>query len=407
MKHRHLFPTLGLVLALGLGGCGNDVTVVERGPWGTIHTWAGTGLPQQGPEGQHRLATALWIPMDICFAPDGTPWIMDWNNHRVLTVGTDGTIFRAIGTGQLGNGEEGSARDVALNHPTHVSFDSQGRVLLAAWHNSQVLRLDPADSSVVRVAGIPGTANRTFSGDGGPAVEAGLDLPVSTAFDSEGRLYIADQQNQRIRRVEPVSGELTDSHADTNQARSIITTFAGEGTKGYNGDGPALETWFNAPGGQAASPVWKLTIHGDEIYFADTANNLVRKITQGGQVVTVAGGGGDFHPTTNIPIPGYSGDGGLATEAELSFPCDVAFDSEGNLYIADFGNDRIRKVDTDGIISTFAGRGSIPPGQSYDLGDGGDPRNAYLWDPYGIAVDAFDNVYIADARHNRIRVVPK
>lgn len=408
MTYRHLAPLLGIVATLCLASCGNDVTVVERGPWGTIHTWAGTGLPQYGPEGGHRLATALYSPMDVAFAPDGTPWILDWNNHRVLSIGSDGTITRRIGTGQLGNAQEGLARDVGLNHPTHVSFDPQGRVILSAWHNSQVMRYDPTDESLLRVAGVPGNINnRLFGGDGGPAVEAFVNLPVSTAFDSQGRLYIADQQNQRIRRVDPVAGELTDSLADSLAERSIIRTVAGEGTKGYNGDGAALDTWFNAPGGQEASPMWKLTIFDDEVYFADTANNIIRKLTADGQVTTVAGGGNGLHPTNNVPLSGHSGDGGPATDATLSYPCDLAFDSEGNMYIADYNNYCVRKVDTNGIISTFAGAGPPPLGTNYDIGDGGDPRQAYIFRPWGVAVDAFDNVYIADTLHHRIRVVPK
>lgn len=406
MKHRIL--ALALAPALLLAGCGNDVTVVERGPWGTIHTWAGTGLPQQGPEGGHRLATAIYSPMDVAFAPDGTPWILDWNNHRVLSVGSDGIVTRRIGTGQLGNAEEGLAREISLNHPTHVSFDGQGRVILSAWHNSQVMRYDPTDESFRRIAGIAGNVNnRQFGGDGGPAVDAYVNLPVSSAFDSQGRLYIADQQNQRIRRIEPVAGELTDSDADTLAARSIITTVAGEGTKGYNGDGAALDTWFNAPGGQQASPMWKLEVYQDEVYVCDTANNVVRKLTTDGQVVTVAGGGLGVNSNNNIPRSGHTGDGGPTTDATLSYPCDLAFDSEGNMYIADYNNFCIRKVDPDGVITTFAGAGPPPIGTNYDIGDGGDPRQAYLFRPWGVAVDAFDNVYIADTLHHRIRVVPK
>ncbi len=371
-------------LILGMAACGGDPTSVDdpeetdepQGPYAVITTLVGTGDAGKGDEGVGPLETQLYLPQDLTFGPDGLPYILDWNNHRVRVL--DGSVMRTvIGTGELGDAPAGQALEIGLNHPTHVSFDPLGRLILSAWHNSMVLRMD---FTTGHIEPIVGNGFRAYGGDGGPAIDAWVNLPVSTAFDAAGRMYISDQENQRIRMV------------DTND---IITTVVGTGEPGFSGDGgPATEAQIFAPVGQAAAPTSRIAIDSDgNLYLADTANNRIRKIDTDGIINTVAGNG-------NI---GSSGDGGLATEASLNFPIDIAIDEEDNLFIADTSNSCIRKVDTNGNITTFAGQCGI---SGYE-GDGGHPTEARLDRPYGIAFDSEGNFYIADTHNHRIRVVLK
>jgi sugar lactone lactonase YvrE len=187
--------------------------------------------------------------------------------------------------------------------------------------------------------------------------------------DAYGNLYIADYYNSRIRKV------------DTN---GIITTVAGDGTNGYSGDGGAASNaWLYCPSGVAVDAYGNL-------YIADYYNSRIRKVDTNGIITTVAGDG------TN----GYSGDGGVATNARVYYPSGVAVDAYGNLYIADSDNSRIRKVDTNGIITTVAGTN----GSGYS-GDGGAATNARLAYPEGPAMDTSGNLYIADTDNSRIRKV--
>ena len=321
---------------------------------------------------KHSFIFPKILPSD----PMGFPTSSTGNNHRVRVL--DGSVMRTvIGTGELGDAPAGQALEIGLNHPTHVSFDPLGRLILSAWHNSMVLRMD---FTTGHIEPIVGNGFRAYGGDGGPAIDAWVNLPVSTAFDAAGRMYISDQENQRIRMV------------DTND---IITTVVGTGEPGFSGDGgPATEAQIFAPVGQAAAPTSRIAIDSDgNLYLADTANNRIRKIDTDGIINTVAGNG-------NI---GSSGDGGLATEASLNFPIDIAIDEEDNLFIADTSNSCIRKVDTNGNITTFAGQCGI---SGYE-GDGGHPTEARLDRPYGIAFDSEGNFYIADTHNHRIRVVLK
>ena len=347
-----------------------------REVYASIATFAGTGEPGKGTEGAGLLETELYLPQDLTLGPDGRFYILDWNNHRIRVV-DNGVVRTLIGSGELGDAPAGPALEVSLNHPTHVSFDPQGRLIVSAWHNSMVLRYD---FDTGHIEPIVGDGSRAFGGDGGPASEAWVDLPSATAFDPAGRMYISDQENQRIRMV------------DLN---GIITTVVGTGEPGFSGDGgPASGAQIYAPVGQSAPPTSRIAIdtHGD-LYLADTFNNRIRKVDTNGIVTTVAGSG----------ERGFSGDGGPAIEAALFWPCDVAVDAEGNLFIADTFNHCIRKVDTNGIIATLAGLG----GTYGNEGDGDHPRQAKFKRPYGIELDKEGNLYIADTHNHRIRVVYK
>lgn len=344
---------------------------------GRICTIAGTGEAGLGGERLDPRQTDLYLPQDYTVGPDKLGYVIDWNNHRIRRINADGTTESVVGTGELGDAQDGEGAYSNLNHPTHMSIAPNGKFIIAAWHNSKIMEFDPATTQLKTLCG---NGARSFGGDGGPASMALLDLPTATAFDAEGKMYITDQANQRIR----VIG--TDG---------VINTFVGNGMGGYSGDdGPAAEAQIKLPGGQSAPPAGRIAIDTQgNLFIADSANNVIRKVDKDGTITTVAG-------TTK---PTYGGDGGPATAASLSRPSDVEVDRDGNLYIADTDNSCVRKVDPAGIISTIAGKCGQP---GYD-GDGADARGSLLDKPYGVALDNKGNVYIADTHNHRIRVIYK
>jgi trimeric autotransporter adhesin len=290
-----------------------------------------------------KLANPLWpVVLLICHA----------SSAQIITT-VAGTDY-SFPSGSL------AAVNAPLGVLTGVAVDTAGNVYVADPLNSLVLRIS-VDGTLNAVAG---NGIKGFSGEGGPATSASLNYPIGVAVDSAGNLYIADSDNYRIRRV---SG-------------GTITTVAGNGTRGFSGDGgPATAASLNMVFGLAVDSA-------DNLYIADTDNFRVRKVS-GGIITTVAGNGSS----------GFSGDGGPATSAWLEGPEGVAVDLTGNLYIADPSNQRVRKV-SNGIITTAAGNGN--PGFS---GDGGPATGASLSDPVGVSVDAAGNLYIADTRNGRIR----
>jgi sugar lactone lactonase YvrE len=276
------------------------------------------------------------------------------------------TINTLAGTGVAGyNGDGGPAGSAELNSPYGVSLDASGNVYIADTGNSVIRRVD----STGKISTIAGNGIKAYGGDGGPATSAALFSPYRAVADRTGNVYIADYYNNRIRKVD-TSGK--------------ITTIAGTGTQGYNGDSiPATTAQLSLPAAVAIDS-------GGNLYIADTWNHRIRKIDTSGTINTIAGTG----------FPGVLGDGGPATSAQVNQPEGIAVDSSGNVYIADYGNSKIRKINASGIINTIAGTGSI--GYS---GDGGLATAASLNLPTGVAVDNLGNVYIADYQNSRIRKV--
>ncbi|MCB9674653.1 MAG: hypothetical protein H6737_06010 [Alphaproteobacteria bacterium] len=357
---------------------------------GEICTWFGTPeIAGLADEGTYRLdASTFWVT-DVEFHPvDGWPIIMDWNNHRLITLDENEAVKVLTGVGgQLGDGPEGDATVAEWNHPTDVAWLPDDSVVLAAWHNSRIVKFDPDFQNVEFIAG---TGGRDFAGDGGPATEAVLDLPCGIRTAADGTIYLADMANQRIRAIDPAG---------------IIDSVAGNGEHGFNGDGAALETSFASPALQRAEPAFKFELFDGDIYVADTHNGRVRRFDiAAGTVETIAGRGetpeNSDNGTACTAGCGYGGDGGPATDAMLNTPSDVAVGPDGSVYIADTDNSCIRVV-RDGVIETFAGI----CGQRGFEGDHVDPTEALMNRPFGVSTDPAGNVYISDTYNSVIRVV--
>ncbi|MFN0152248.1 MAG: hypothetical protein ACKVU1_16210 [bacterium] len=375
-----LLIALLLILALALG-CGGDdpnpvIPIVEAD--GMLYDVAGkTGLAgNDGDEGPAANALLYWV-VDLTVIPGGEMLVMDWNNHRIRKITADGTIHGFIGSGLVGDGVTGAGPTINFNHPTEIRIGPDGNYYVAAYHNWKIKAFD----ATTLECSIPVGTGRGFGGDNGPATACMMDLPSSLVFDAAGNMYIADQGNQRVRKVDA--------------ATQIITTFAG-GERGF-ADGVGEAAMFSWPGGTTTGTGTRgatlaLSPSGDEIYVTDPENHRVRKINIATREVTTVAGTG---------VEGYAGDGGDALSAQLNFPSDLEFSAAGDLYIVEYGNNVIRKIDTAGIITTVVGtgaEGSSPNGTA--------ARQAKLNQPQGIAFDkATNTLYVADTWNHMIKKV--
>ncbi|MGG7569394.1 RICIN domain-containing protein [Streptomyces sirii] len=335
-----------------------------------ISTVAGTGVGGFSGDNGPAVSAKLQNPYGVVVDSTGALYVSEFNNHRVRKITTDGKICTVAGTGTKGfSGDCGPAVSAQLNLPRGVAVDSAGAVYIADSDNHRVRKI-AADGKICTVAG---TGTKGFSGDCGPATAAQLDDPRGVAVDSTGTLYVTEYNNHRVRKI------TTDG---------TISTIAGTGTKGSDGDGgPAVSAQLSHPRGVVVG-------RAGELYIAEVGTHQIRKVTADGKICTVAG----------IGTKGFSGDDGPATAAQLSDPFEVAVDSTGTLYIADFGNHRVRKVTADGNISTVAGTGTAGSD-----GDDGPAASAQLNKPTGLAVDRAHTLHIADHANHRVRkvVLPK
>jgi len=400
-----------------------DNTIRKVTADGNIATIAGDSFPSYQGDAGLAIKAELHGPEDVAVDSSGNVYIADTQNAYVRKVTSDGNINYIAGDGSIGfTGDGGYATSADLIAPFALAVDSSGNVYFAENGDSRIRKIDAKSLDISTVAG-NGTPG--FAGDGSDPTKAQLNSPTGLAVDSSGNLYIADSLNCRIRKV----------------ASGNISTFAGNGTFSYSGDGgAAVQSQLNTPQGVVADAAgnWYIAdtlnnvvrkvspngtisnyagnggagssgdgsaatsaqLHGPQglavdtsgnLFIADTMNAKVRKVSAGGVITTVAGSG----------TAGFGGDGGAAGSAQLNLPIGVAVDSSGNLYIADFGNSRVRKVSASGgAIATVAGNGSA--GYS---GDGGAAAKAQLNGPQGVAVDAAGNLYIADTENNRVREV--
>jgi sugar lactone lactonase YvrE len=345
MQRRFALPLFAAVALATLPGMG---VAQQTGAPGTITTVAVTGTVGYAPDSGPALNGADGIAVDAA----GNLFLTD--SGQVLKVSPAGII---------------STVAARLTNPGFIALDQAGNLFIkeSSWdfeslHANRVRKLSPAGLLTT----VAGTGTHGFSGDGGPATEARLYGPGGLAVDAAGNLYFADHYNNRIRKVSP---------------DGIITTVAGSGPAASAGDGGlATKARLNGPFGLALDRSGNLFVSeaGTEV----DRGYRVRKVSPDGIITTVAGS----------DASGFSGDGGPATQARLSVPLGVAVDTEGNLFIADADNHRIRKVDANGIISTVAGNGT-----SRYAGDGVLATATGLDWPKGLAVDAVGNLLIADA----------
>jgi sugar lactone lactonase YvrE len=332
-------------------------------PEGTISTVAGNGSAGYSGDGGSAISAYLSSPNGVAVDTAGNLYIADANNGRIRKVTADGTISTVAGSGQYGYaGDGGPAISAQLKSPAGVAVDRTGNLYIADRYNYCVRKVTPGGT----ISTVAGNGTSGFSGDGGPATSAQLSSPNGVAVDNADNLYIADTYNSRIRKVTP---------------DGTISTVAGGGQSGSGGDGgPATSARLTSPNGVAVD-------NAGNLYIADTYANRIRKVSPDGKISTVAGNG----------ISGFSGDGSTATSAQLNTPNAVVVDNAGNLFIADTKNSRIRKVTSQGTITTFAGNGSCP--------DGIPATSARLNNAAALALDAQGNFYIADSENHRIRKV--
>ena len=392
-----------------------SVRKVDAGT-GQVTMVAGTGFI--GFSGDGGPATeALVKARGICVDKAGNLYFTDDSNQRVRKIDVQTGIIQTIaGTGEAGfSGDGGPATLSRLYRPRGICMDDQGAILIADSFNDRVRKIDPSGE----ITTIAGTGEAGFSGDGGPATLAQLCVPVGLCMDADGILYIADRANQRVRMVD-LSGLITTvaggfigdgepaTRASFNKVAAaildiegnlyvadknnqlirkvdaqtgLISTIAGGGTDPADGI-PAAQSALDRP--------LALAFDGANNLFI-AAGNRIRKLSPSGTIVTVAG----------TDAAGFAGDGGPATEALLSAPEGIFIDRTGHLYIADTQNHRVRKADAQtGIISTVAGTGE--PAFS---GDGWFATEAALHTPHHVFVDASGKLYISDGGNNRIRRV--
>jgi len=376
---------------------------------GAVCRIAGSGTSGFNGNDISALKADLSLPIDVTVGPDKLVYVVDWNNHRVRRVETNGLITNVAGDG-IGDNAVGEAAYKSLNHPTQVVFKGS-EMFVAAWHNSKIMKVTLAASSVGEstIADYCGTGNRAYSGDNGPAIAADLDLPASVAFGPDGSLYIMDQANQVIRKVKsddtiervagqciigtPIEGQqpfdcptndkltwVPETEAD-RCARPCPGAFGGDG-------GSALQARIAQPFGQAADPAGRMAFDSNgNLFFADTSNDRIRKIDTAGIITTVVGNG----------TYGSESTGTDPLAVSLAHPTDIDFGPDGTMYIADTANSCVRAV-KDGVISTVLGT----CGQRGSAGLEGPATDALINRPYGLAIDTEGNLYVADTHNQRI-----
>jgi hypothetical protein len=332
-----------------------------------IDTVAGNGVAGFGGDGGEATLAKLAFPAAVSWA-NGKLTIADSLNNRIRRV-DNGLITTVAGNGTGGfAGDGGHALSAQLYQPSGLAWDSKNSLYIADNNNQRIRQMD----SGATLRTVVGTGQAGALGDGGMALQAQLNLPYDVATDGNGNLYIADAINDRIRKVD---------------ATGKISAVAGTGLAGFSGDGGlATMARLSFPTGLAIDNL-------GQMYIADQHNHRIRKVDTAGKISTVAGSG-----ATGDGKGDFAGDGGLAVEARLNSPFDVVLTSDGGLLVSDSNNQRVRKIDREGLITTVAGNGVA--GFS---GDNGAALAAQLNQPTGLALDSAGNVYISDQKNHRIR----
>lgn len=395
MRMNELFwGAVGVSLCMSLVGC--DREEEEEDPFlearqacddlesGHACTWFGTkGEEGFNGDGLHRAETRANQPQDMLFMPDGTPWITDFNNFLIRRVLSDDTIETMVGStnpvfpgdGPLdGIPPDGAmGTDWLLNHPTNMVMQPNGMILVVAWHNHKLLEVNPDDGFVKVMCG----GGAGFAGDGELASAGALFKQVNDAtIDEAGNIYLVDQQNWRVRRIDP---------------DGIIETIAGAGTNGYSGDGgPAIDAEFSWAAGSNPNPSGGILYHEGMLYISDTEADVIRVMNlETGMIDAFAGTGEE----------GDSPDGVLAIEAKLNAPRDLEIGPDGELYFADTDNGRVRAVNLEtGMMRNVVGTGEL----GLDDEEGLPANETMLRRPFGVAFDPDGNLFVMDTLNNRI-----
>jgi len=384
---------------------------------GVISTFAGTGIAGFSGDGGPATSAKISSPVGVTVDAAGDIVFADAGNNRVRKINTAGIISTIAGNGIQGySGDNGPAIDASMNVPWGLAYDSEGNLYISDRGNNVVRKVDTG--GIITTFAGNGTAG--YCGDGGAATQACLNFPRGLAFDARGTLYIADGMNHRVRAV--TSG-------------GIISTVAGDGQPGLSGDGgPATLAAIGSPRNVA--------VKGSILYISNSGQSRIRQVNLTNDIInayigSTLGYDGDHNTAANtlldqpaamIPFSnstmafidiwntrirllsgglvttvagGFIGDGNPATSAAMVFPQSVAFDKTGNLFVAEFSGNRIRKIDTTGKITTVVGQGGI----SGYFGDGGPALNAQIYFPQDVVVDAAGNLFISDQWNNVIRKV--
>jgi hypothetical protein len=331
-----------------------------------IKTIAGNGVSGFSGDGGQATAAQISGPNGVIDA-SGNLYIADYGNNRVRKINSSGVMSTLAGNG-IGSysGDGGQATAAEVSGPTGVAVDATGNVYIADENNSRIREVNTSGI----ISTIAGNGTASYSGDGGQGTAAEINRAFGVAIDAAGNVFIADWYNYRIRKV---------------NTSGIISTIAGNGIAGFSGDGGV------ATAAELSSAAGLSVDASENIYVSDFSNNRVRLINSSGIISTYAGNG----------VTGFSGDGGPATAAAINGPTGAAIDNWGNLYIADRNNNRVRSVNSSGVITTLVGNGI-----NGFSGDGGPSTAAEMSNTNGVAVDASGNVYVSDTYNNyRIREV--
>jgi sugar lactone lactonase YvrE len=302
------------------------------------------------------VAANFKYPAGIVMDGSGTIFVADAFNNKIRKITPSGAVSTLAGSGEEGFADGTGARAI-FNGPAGLAIDKNGNLYTAEFRGHRIRKITP-EGVVTTMAGSgkPGFAD-------GTGAEASFNTPQGVAVDASGNVYVSESGNHRIRRITP-SG--------------LVSTLAGSGKPGC-ADGTGAEACFKSPTGIALDAV-------GNVYVSDTGNHQIRKITPSGVVTTLAGSG----------KPGFQD--GQGTKASLNFPLGLAVDRNGNIYVADMGNHRIRKITPDGFVTTLAGSGKAGAEDGYSTA-------ASFVLPWGVAIDEFGAVYVSDQGNHKIRKI--
>jgi sugar lactone lactonase YvrE len=326
----------------------------NKNKYPTVTTFAGSGAmgSVNGKGTDASFANMMAVTVD----KNGNLYVADSHNNLIRKITTDGIVTTLAGNGSQGS-VDGKADTASFFNPAAVAVDKNGNVYVADTHNSLIRKIS-VDGFVSTFAG-----QRIYKSIPGTDKTIRFDNPSGIAVDAEGNLYVSDWANDLIRKISPAG---------------IVTNLAGNGDRGSK-DGMGDAASFYLPGGLT-------TDSAGNIFVADTYNNLIRKISPRGEVTTLAG---NTHPGAA---------NGKGSAASFSHPAGVAVDAEGNLFVADAGNNKIRKISPDGTVTTLAGSGIRGAANGKDT-------TVSFNKPMGIATDQSGNIYVADYQNNLIRKI--